>query len=58
MNLRLGAGLYASSLELSIDSLDSLCDDGGVVGFLLEDVRSDGIDSFSVRTSTATNNSL
>ena len=53
IRLRFGAGLNASSLELNGDSLDSLCDDGGVVGFLFDDVRSDGIDSFSIRTSAA-----
>lgn len=53
VHLRFGAGLYASSLELNGDSLDSLCDEGGVVGFLFDDVRSDGIDSFSIRTSAA-----
>lgn len=52
IDLRFGTGLYASSLELSGDSLDSLYDVGGVVGCLVE-LRPEGIDSFSVRISTA-----
>jgi hypothetical protein len=39
--LRFGTGLNASSLEPSVDSLESLCDDGGVVGFLTTEVLFD-----------------
>jgi len=52
--LRFGAGLNASSLEPSVDSLESLCDDGGVVGFLTKIFRSeDNDDSLSIRISTS-----
>jgi len=52
-DIRLGTGLYASSLEQNVDSLDSLNDDGGVVGFLTI-----GEHSLSVRMSTSKSNEI
>lgn len=57
-SVRLGTGLYASSLEPSVDSLDSLNDEGGVVGFLTIVVRSGGEHSLSIRTSMSKSNEL
>jgi len=51
--LRFGTGLYASSLEPSVDSLESPCDDGGVVGFLTDEFLFDDDNSLSVRISTS-----